>query len=235
MITAFDTLSQIALQAPHSTQVLSRYKLDFCCGGGTSLAAACANRGLNPESVLEEIELAKRIDAEAPVQGSMSDLIAHLIAKHHEYTRSAMQEIERFSVRVAAVHGAAHPEVIALRDVFAEFKADMDLHLMKEERALFPYIQMLDGKDTEPEACFPTVKAPVKMMKMEHETAGDDLRRMREITGDYALPAGACNTFRLLYEKLQELEADVHVHMHLENHVLFPRAIAAEESFRSEV
>jgi regulator of cell morphogenesis and NO signaling len=137
-----------------------------------------------------------------------------------------MAEIEKFSVRVAAVHGAQHPEMIVLRDLFADFKAEMELHLLKEERVLFPYIRLLEnGAEKDAPVCFSDVGGPIRMMLFEHENAGEDLRKMREVTSDYTLPQAACNTYRLLFHKLQELEEDVHLHMHLENNLLFPRAM----------
>lgn len=226
MILSSDTLSKIALSAPHATRVFAKYRMDFCCGGGTSLSDACIGKGLNSESVLAEIEAAAPLQRSVEADAPLGEVVDHVLSTHHEFTRNIMAEIEKFSVRVAAVHGAQHPEMIVLRDLFAKFKAEMELHLMKEERVLFPYIRLLEnGAEKDAPVCFSDVGGPIRMMLFEHENAGEDLRQMRETTSDYTLPPGACNTYRLLFHKLQELEEDVHLHMHIENNLLFPRAM----------
>lgn len=228
-----DTLASIALQHPGATRVLSRYRLDYCCGGSQTLEEACGRKGIKPAKVIEELSSVPPVLETPATEADLVSILTHVVNKHHSFTRAVMAEIHALADRVVVVHGQAHPELSQLRKVFQEFEADMTLHLRKEEEVLFPYITLLEQDRTqEAPVCFPTVQAPIRMMLHEHDTAGEQLREMRRITQDYALPDGACTKYTILFQRLEELEADVHEHMHIENNILFPRAAALEEQMR---
>lgn len=229
-MSPYETLASIALAEPGATRVFSRHKLDYCCGGQMTLEEACSKKGLKPSLLLAEIATEKPAASAIAPDVGLAALTDHIVKRHHWFTRDIMDEILALGSRVQVVHGGEHPELAALNQIFREFEKEMTLHMRKEEEILFPFIRLLsDGRQEQAEVCFPTVQAPIRMMLHEHDSAANDLRSMREITNDYALPASACTKYRILFARLQELEADVHEHMHLENNLLFPRAVEAEQ------
>lgn len=161
-------------------------------------------------------------------ESSLADLIEHILEKHHAYTKTALEELQPLLDKVVKVHGAGHPELGELHVLYCRLRDDMDRHLMKEERILFPYMCALDGEEPVSAPHFGTVANPVRMMMSEHEADDAILRRMLEITGDFGLPPGACASYTALYKGLNELVNDLFRHMHLENDILFPRAIETE-------
>lgn len=239
MTTQQDTLASIALTVPGATRVLTRFRLDYCCGGKMTLEEACGKKGIKPAQVLGELASAsgqhKSEKSFMPGEGSLTDLISWIVEKHHTFTRAVMEEIHALLERVVIVHGAEHPELLELRPVYGDFESEMSLHMRKEEEVLFPYITSLEGgRVSESPVCFPTVNAPIRMMLFEHEAAAESLKRMRSITKDYQLPDTACTKYRILFTRLKELEDDIHEHMHLENNLLFVRAIALETSLKPQ-
>jgi regulator of cell morphogenesis and NO signaling len=146
--------------------------------------------------------------------------------------RSESPRIEALAAKVAGVHGKNHPEVLEVKEVFAALAAELSVHLMKEEQILFPYVARMEESvlagEAAPPAMFGTVLNPVRMMMQEHDGAGDSLRTLRRVTRDYAVPEDACISYRTLYQALEGYEADLHQHIHLENNILFPRAVAME-------
>lgn len=163
-------------------------------------------------------------------EDSLTALIDHLLQKHHAYTKAALKELQPLLDKVVKVHGGNHPELGELHVLFARLRDDMDMHLMKEENILFPYMRALDGEQPVSAPHFGTVANPVRMMMREHEADDAILRRMLEITGDFRLPPGACASYTALYQGLHELVKDLCLHMHLENDILFPRAIETERN-----
>lgn len=160
---------------------------------------------------------------------SLTVLIDHLLQKHHAYTKAALEELQPLLDKVVRVHGASHPELGELQSLYATLRDDMGMHLMKEENILFPYMRSLDGEGRISAPHFGTVANPVRMMMREHEADDAILRRMLEVTNGFSLPADACASFTALYRGLHELVNDLFQHMHLENDILFPRAIEAEK------
>jgi regulator of cell morphogenesis and NO signaling len=175
-----------------------------------------------------------KITAEQPDsywnESSLADLIEYILEKHHAYTKTALEELQPLLDKVVKVHGAGHPELGELHVLYCRLRDDMDMHLMKEERILFPYMCALDGEEPVSAPHFGTVANPVRMMMSEHEADDAILRRMLEITGDFSLPPGACASYTTLYKGLHELVNDLFRHMHLENDILFPRAIETERN-----
>lgn len=163
-------------------------------------------------------------------KSSLNALIDHLLQKHHAYTKASLEELHPLLEKVVRVHGASHPELAELHVLYARLRNDMQMHLMKEENILFPYMRALEEDDQVPVPHFGTVANPIRMMTGEHETDEAILRRMLEITNDFSLPRGACASYTALYKGLHELVNDLFQHMHLENDILFPRAIETERS-----
>lgn len=233
------TIRDIALESPQTTRVFEEFKIDYCCGGRKLLQDACQDAGLDFRLVAQKLESAMkdhdaRGDSYQPEKKSPSQLIDYIIGKHHVFT---VQEIERLTPlmeKVCTRHGDHHPHLFELQTVFTALTDSLVPHMRKEESVLFPYIQMLESSLTENMSVSPphfgTVENPIRMMLADHEADGDRLRRMREISGDYTLPDGACPSFTALYAGLQDLEKDLHRHIHLENNVLFPGAVKLEQS-----
>lgn len=157
------------------------------------------------------------------------DLISYINDTHHVFVRQECPRIEALAAKVVSVHGKNHPELRELQQVFSVLSNELSVHLMKEEQILFPYVVRLEESfvagEPAPPAMFGTVLNPVRMMMHEHDTAGDALRSLRSLTQDYRTPEDACISYRTLYQALQDFEADLHQHIHLENNILFPRAV----------
>jgi regulator of cell morphogenesis and NO signaling len=228
------TVRELALEIPAATRVFERLHIDYCCGGNRPLDEACRAAGVSLDSVLNALEspdgspAATRDWATAP----LTDLIGHIQTTHHAYTRDAIARIPLLLDKVCSKHGPNHPEVFRVREHFAEVAQELATHMMKEEMVLFPYIArmeeaVLSGDPVIPPP-FGTVANPVRMMMREHDSAGDELREIRAASNSYTAPADACITFQTVYGALAEFEADLHQHIHLENNILFPRAIAME-------
>jgi len=218
--------------------VFKQSKIDFCCNGNRSIEEACNQKKINSDELI-----AKLITATSAQQGSATtdynswplDLLADYIEKkHHRYVESRIQEITPFLDKVARVHGDRHPELIEVRDLFKESAGELTVHMKKEELVLFPFIRkMVNAERTGApvQASFGTVQNPISMMMQEHETEGERFRKIAELTDQYNPPMDACNTYRVSFSLLKEFEEDLHLHIHLENNILFPKAIALEETF----
>ena len=228
------TVRELAIEFPQATRVFEKLGIDYCCGGGTSLDEACAARNLRVGDVLAALASQPQADSADWQKGSLAELIGHIVGKHHAYVKSEVLRLEQLLVKVCAVHGQNHPELNVIRETFAGVAQELSMHLMKEENILFPYIVELEksagAHQTRRRPAFGTVKNPVQMMMMEHDSAGSALRAIRKASSDFTLPEDACISYRTLYGALQEFEADLHQHIHLENNILFPRAIALENS-----
>lgn len=230
------TIREIAVESPATVPVFQEYKIDFCCGGGRNFNDACQSAGVAPEIVSEKINrvLTNQIeDYQSPETKTASELIDYILETHHVFTKSEISRLSALMEKVCGKHGESHRELFSLQKSFAELCDDLTPHMMKEENVLFPFIKNLKMSEvnnlSSPPPPFGTVKNPVRMMMVEHDTAGEILRRMRGITSDYALPEGACPSFQALYFGLEELEKDLHRHIHLENNVLFPQAVKLEQ------
>lgn len=228
-ISAAQTIREIAVQNPAATRVFERLGLDYCCGGHKPLADACADAKLSLNDVLRSLEQAE--PAPAAVQdwksASLTELANHIIETHHGYVKSESPRIAALLAKVVRVHGQNHPELLKVQEDFLALASELESHMMKEEQILFPYILQLDGGYAG-ECRFGTVRNPIHMMTMEHDNAGNLLREIRSASANFQPPADACVSYQTLYRALLEFEADLHQHIHLENNILFPRAIALE-------
>ena len=229
------TLADIVTADTRTAVVFDRLGLDYCCHGHDTLEDASRARGLEASIVVTNLDaLGPRSAADSTSDWSSLDaLTAHIVSKHHAYIREASPTIAGWLDKLVARHGARHPELAHVRTEFQALADDMASHMMKEENILFPFIDTLAATAQSgrrlPPSPFGTVLNPIRMMEEEHRHAGDDLTRLRELTGDYRPPADGCTTYRVCYEELARFEADLHRHVHLENNVLFPRAIALEQ------
>ncbi|MGH9521798.1 MAG: iron-sulfur cluster repair di-iron protein [Terriglobales bacterium] len=233
MLDTAKTVREIAVEMPQATRVFEKLGIDYCCGGLKSLDEACAAANLRVGEVLQSLEAA---DKAAPEQdwksGELGELIAHIVRKHHAYVKSEVPRLEALIAKVCGVHGKNHPELLEVQNVFRALGGELSMHLMKEENILFPYVVRMEEAvrlgQPSIRPPFGSVENPIHMMLMEHDSAGDALRELRRLTNDYAAPADACISYQTLYRALLEFEADLHQHIHLENNILFPRAIAME-------
>jgi len=231
------TVREVALNNPEATRVFEKLGIDYCCGGNKSLEQACGEANLQVPQVLEALKSAAtandgRGQAKAWLTGPLADVIAHINNTHHKYTREEIARLRPLFDKVCNVHGDKHPELRQVRHEFHALAQELSTHMMKEEMVLFPYIERMEeavvsGEPVLP-APFGTVNNPVAMMMHEHDSAGNLLRRMRELSSGYQTPANACVSYKTLYSALAEFEQDLHQHIHLENNVLFPRAIEME-------
>jgi len=222
MIDATATLGSLASNEPGATRVFLRYRLDFCCGGRRSLAEACDAAGLDVENVIDEVEaLGTTEGVENDETGwedrPLSDLIDHILVRFHEPLRRDLPALVDAARRVERVHANKALCPRGLAEHLVRVHGEILQHLMKEENVLFP--ALIGGRRG------PAVHMPIRVMMQEHDDHGENLRRIRELAHDFALPEDACGTWRALYEGLASLEAELVIHIHLENNVLFPRAL----------
>ena len=235
MISSEMTVREVAALLPESTRLFETLKIDYCCGGNRPLTQACATAGVEVDNLMEQLTALGKSGASPAVEFqklSLTELITHIVDTHHVFTKSEMDRIQALSTKVIGVHGTNHPELLTVGELFQRLCADLAPHMFKEEQVLFPYINGMEQARTKglpaPFAPFGTVKNPIRMMMMEHDTAGDILRRLRAVTSDYQVPSDGCISFQTLYQALEALEKDLHQHIHLENNVLFPKAAELE-------
>lgn len=239
MINSEMSVREVALQIPASTRVFEKLKIDYCCGGNRPLTEACVSAGVDVEKVIEMLAVVGQANTSendtVEFQNlSLSELVTHIVDTHHVFTKSEMDRLEALTAKVIGAHGANHPELLRVGELFQRLCADMKPHMFKEEQILFPYMvameQAMAQKQPPPFAPFGTVNNPVRMMMMEHDTAGDILRELRGLTSDYKVPSDGCISYQTLYQALDAFEKDLHQHIHLENNILFPKAVELEGS-----
>jgi regulator of cell morphogenesis and NO signaling len=240
MFQSTKTVREYALEIPTATRIFEKLGIDYCCGGHKSLADACANAGVAVDEVLGSLETNARSDETIADKEwhteSQAELIAHIVEKHHSFTREELERLEALLAKVCGVHGQNHPELFHIQDQFGNLRADLEPHMLKEENVLFPYIIRMEeaavANQPLPAPLFGTVRNPVRVMMAEHNAAGYILGRMREASSEYTVPADGCISYKTLYSALSSLELDLHQHIHLENNILFPRAVKQEDAAR---
>ncbi|MBZ5582880.1 MAG: iron-sulfur cluster repair di-iron protein [Acidobacteriia bacterium] len=228
------TVGEIAAQSPASIRVFEKHRIDYCCGGGLAVGEACAARGLNAAEVLQEVDGAAGPAVSADWRSAqLGSLIEHIVENHHGYLKAHLPRMASMLEKILAKHSERHGDTLRpLAATFRGLKEELEAHLMKEEMILFPLIRSMEA--TQGAAGGPaafhcgSVQNPIRVMLMEHDSAGEALARMRQLTSGYTPPEDACNTFRGFYFELAEMERDLHVHIHLENNILFPRAVALQ-------
>lgn len=236
MATSQTTVRDIALDQPASIRVFEHFGIDYCCGGRKPLAEACQERSIEPEAVLEAIKEAVAGGGEQThnwTQAPLEAICSHIVETHHAYIRAELPRLEKLAQKVISRHGATHPELEQIQQLIGSLGEDLLQHLGKEETVLFPFITNLERNlascGPRPLGCFGAVRNPIRMMIAEHDTAGEAMVRMHVLSDGYTPPAGACPTYRGFYQALEEFEKDLHQHVHLENNILFPRAIELDE------
>ena len=235
MINSETTVREVALQLPESTRIFEKLKIDYCCGGNQPLAQACASAGIDLDNVMEMLAEVPQSTLQDEFQKlSLTELITHILETHHVFTKSEMERLQLLADKVLAAHGGNHPELVHLRELLTQLCADLTPHMFKEEQILFPYIvTMREAAEQNrhlPLVPFGTVNNPIRMMMREHDTAGQILRELRALTSDYKTPADACISYQTLYRALENFEKDLHQHIHLENNILFPKALTLENA-----
>ena len=238
-MTVEKTVRELALENPAVTRVFEKLGIDYCCGGNKSLEEACRAANLSMDAVIDSLEMADHSACEVQTDPGwqtvpMADLISHIKSTHHKYTREEMARLAPLFDKVCSAHGQNHPELQQIRANFHGLVQELTTHMMKEEKVLFPYIVRMEEAVIQKEPVLPSsfgsVQNPVSMMEYEHDSAGSQLRAMREASSGYTAPPGACISYQTLYKALTDFEADLHQHIHLENNMLFPRAIAMEKA-----
>lgn len=217
-------LGAIVTEHPALARDLERLGLDYCCGGRRSLAEACAERGLDVAAVAEVLT-GDSVGAGPEAWATMgpTELVDHLEATHHAYLHDELPRIEALIAKVEGVHGERHPELAFVQASFDEFALELDPHLAREERILFPLIRQLEAADGAPDPA--DLVGPIRVMAVDHDRAGELLERLSGLTDGYRPPDDGCASYRALYEALAHLETDTHLHVHKENNVLFPAVL----------
>ncbi len=224
------TVGEIVSDDIRTATVFKKHGLDFCCGGGEKLETACQNKGADLEAIVADLELVLSDEKSSDDFKSMAldKLVGHIFNTHHQFIYENGPITAEFINKVARVHGERHPETVEVANLFNELMQDLHQHMMKEEQILFPYIKQM-VEQSQSNGAF--VNGPISVMMTEHDTAGEILKKMNALANGYEPPADGCNTYRAAYANIQALEDDIHLHIHLENNILFPKALKLEESF----
>jgi len=228
-------VNEIALSNPQARHILEDAGIDYCCGGGKSLGEACLRANVPSDEILRQL----RWNAEQVEPGEarwtsapLAELTKHIRKRHHQYVRDAMPRLRALLAKIREKHGSNHRELSEIEKLFADIAREMLMHMQKEEQILFPFIDSLEcaangGKPLEV-PFFQTVKNPIHSMMREHDSAGELMRQIRSLSNGYKAPADACTSYQAAYQGLDEFEKDLHLHVHLENNILFPRAVELE-------
>jgi regulator of cell morphogenesis and NO signaling len=212
------TIGEVVAADYRTAAVFKRHKIDFCCGGQRKIGDACQARQVNVDQLESEVNTAKKHATVAAglnfTTWSPSFLADYIINQHHSYVRTAIPEISAFAKKVASVHGQKHPELVNMEKIWQHLSAELLLHLEKEEKELFPYFKTAEKGQ----------KLPLLDLENEHEEAGLAMAQIRALSNDFNPPEDACTTYRVLFQMLKDFETDLHLHVHLENNILFPQA-----------
>ena len=234
MTVATKTVRDIALENPATIRVFEAFGIDYCCGGKKPLTEACTAKNLSVDEVLEALESTGPAEREIENWSAqpLGVLAAHIVNTHHAYVRRELPRLTELAEKVVRRHGDTKPELPAIQLKLNELGEELLQHCAKEELVLFPYITKFEraiaDRTPKPHGCFGSVTNPIAMMTQEHDSAGALVAQMRELSSDFTPPVGACPTFHAFYLGLHEFEQDLHQHIHLENNILFPRAIDME-------
>jgi regulator of cell morphogenesis and NO signaling len=235
MVATQNTIREIAIQQPSSLRVFERFGIDYCCGGSRPLAQACEEMSIDPQALLQALEQAAAAGGPAGRDWTKEPLEAicnHIVEKHHALIRTEVPRLQSLAQKVVSRHGAVHPELKEIQELVESLGEELLQHIQKEERMLFPLITELErgsGGGSRPHGCFGSIRNPIRVMLAEHDSSGSALERMRSLSRDFTPPENAFPTYRGFYQALSELKEDLHQHIHLENNILFPRAIEMEQ------
>lgn len=227
------SVGEWVVESPSRSRIFERLGIDYCCGGKQPLDEACRQKGLDTEQVIDKLvrEGDPAADAGQPdwSQAPLTQLADHIVATHHAFLNTELPRLQAIVDKVANVHGGNHPEMREVREVFNGLKAELQSHMAKEEQVLFPMVRELEQAIGRPSFHCGSIANPIRVMESEHDVAGGALESLRKLTLDYSTPADACNTWRAMADGLRQIEEDLHVHIHKENNILFPRALLLEQ------
>jgi regulator of cell morphogenesis and NO signaling len=234
-----ETLGEIAAKDLRKAEVFKKYGLDFCCGGKKTVKEACAEKGLDVTKIEQELQTAdKSTVTSRPLpynEWNLDFLADYIVNTHHSYVRKTIPDIRGYAEKVAKVHGDHHPELLSINELAQEVCDEMSAHMVKEETVLFPYIKQLivsknNGKEKTSFGNLDSVRTPINLMEEEHEIVGSNMDEIRKLSKNYELPEDACASYSYLFKTLDEFENDLHIHVHLENNILFPKALDLEKN-----
>lgn len=221
-------LADLVNRLPGAAQVFESYGLDYCCGGGRSLASACADSQVAVEDVLGSLSELDGQPGADWVAMTPAELVDHLEATHHRYLRDELPRLDALAEKVAGVHGGRHPELAEVLADVAELRDELEPHLLKEERALFPMVRELCSTSGPVQFHCGSLRNPISVMRAEHDRAGELFALLRHHANDFKPPEDACGSYCELYRALAALEADTHLHVHKENNLLFDAVVRME-------
>lgn len=227
--TGIQAVGQIVVEFPQAAEIFKKYRIDFCCGGDKLLSVAATKLNLNEDVVLKQLNQAYSIMEKQKKQGeevdwrqqSLTQLIDHIVNTHHLYLQKEMTQISELVTKILRVHGENHSELAKVHKLFHTLKMELEQHLITEEEILFPLIKEYEQSPSR--QLLDKIKKVTHDIENEHEGAGDIIKELRKITNQYALSSDACTSFRIAYQKLEEMESDIFQHIHLENNILHPR------------
>lgn len=238
IITENNTVAEVVTNNIKTADIFKKHGIDFCCGGGVSIKKVCEKNNVvfsdlekELSNVNNKVSIANNYDS-----WKLDFLVDHIENIHHKYVEENTSIVLQYAAKVAKVHGHHYVEVVRINDLFIEVANELTTHMKKEELILFPFIKQLIKAEEKGEKVnlphFGTVNNPIAMMEDEHENAGDIFKEIKKLSNNFTPPEGACNTFKALYSKLEEFEQDLHQHIHLENNILFPKAVLLEKKNR---
>lgn len=235
------TIAEIVSENFKTAEVFKRNGIDFCCGGKKPLKQVCEEKGLNEEILVQELNDVMTSNEIQPeddyANWNLNVLVEHIVNKHHKYVLDNLGLISEFAVKVSRVHGDHSPETIKIAELWHTLSEELNFHLRKEEQILFPYVTQMLAVEEENKLLgvpgFQTVQNPIRAMEFEHDNAGDIIKEIQHLSNNFTPPEWACNTYKVLYFKLQEFQNDLFNHIHLENNILFPKAIELEKKLSS--
>ena len=231
-------IGELVAQNYKTASVFKKFKIDFCCNGNRTISEACERKKLDPSQLINELRnTIINVEQNIDFNSWELDLLADYIEKtHHRYVLTKIEEIKPYLNKVTRVHGEHNPELKEIEILFNQSAQELSQHLQKEEMILFPFIRnMVNSKMEEKPLFFPhfgTVENPIAMMKHEHQNEGERFEKIAELSNQYTPPSHACNTYRVTFALLKEFEDNLHQHIHLENNILFPKAIKMEKEFQ---
>lgn len=231
-ITGNKTIGEIVAADFRTAKVFENHGIDFCCGGKVALTAICIEKGLDLAAITSELEAVQGENTDRSQNYSswtLPFLADYIVNTHHVYLKENDEQIAAYATKIAGVHGAHHPEVIRIAAIFNKIASDMVGHLKEEEEVFFPALKLADAAriaGTSPAATdLEAIRTSLLRLYSEHEEIGNAIHEIRHLSKEYAIPDDVCNTFMLTYKKLNEFEDDLHIHVHLENNILFPKAL----------
>ena len=227
-------VGKIVARHPKVASVFEKHQIDYCCRGGTTLVEACKIQGVDIDEVAAEIEQVQNSGVSTDEtnwnEAPLTVLADHIVDTHHAFLTTELPRVSGLTEKVFNAHGEKRPELAKVKEAFKLMREELESHMAKEENILFPAIRTLDSQGGPQSFPFGSVANPIGMMEHEHDDAGNALRRLRELTEDYKPPQGACPTYCVMLESLENLELDLHTHIHKENNILFPRAKEMEQA-----